>query len=277
LSNHEAKDNRSSREEQLSCYLDGQLSPRESDAFEAELAQNPALREELESWKRMRHRLRDAVHAASVPAQLEAKVRARTTGPGFGLFSLAPFWRPAAVMALCVVLLGSAWLMMRERVYTLADFPPAVAAMLEIGVGKHVSCVKDRVNASFLPLGSYQGDLPAPYKEMVEAARRALPSDFKVVEIHMCGTEGREFAHLTLSRGDGYLSVLLTERREGDPIPADNRTATATVGNVALYAVDRDGMEVGVFTLPQQYAFVVSEYGRQQNIEFTKSVAAAIQ
>lgn len=277
MSNQRADEFENSREQQLSCYLDGELSPQATAALEAELGQDPALRAELESWKRMRQRLRGAVHAASVPAQLEAKVRARTAGRGFGLFSMAPFWRPAAVLALCVVLLGSAWLMTRERVYTLADFPPAVAAMLEIGVGKHVSCVKERVNASFAPLGSYQSDLPAPYKEMVEAARRALPADFKVVELHMCGTKGREFAHLTLSRGDGYLSVLLTERREGDPIPADNRTATATVGKVALYAVDRDGMDVGVFTLPQQYAFVVSEYGRQQNIEFTKSVAAAIQ
>ncbi|MDZ7638967.1 MAG: hypothetical protein U5J83_12095 [Bryobacterales bacterium] len=270
-------DGASAREERLSRYLDGQLAPAEAAAFEDELKRDEGLREELRQWQTMRNRLRAAVDAQPVPDRLQAAIAARTAGRRrvFPLFSQGPL-RAALALTLCAVIAVGAWVMLRPRNYTLADFPPAVASMIEIGIGKHVSCVKERVGASFLPLGTYQGEVPPEYSKMLDAAKRALPSDFKLVELHLCGSEGREFAHLTLQKGDRYLSVLLTERRESDPSPAGASVASAAVGDVDLYAVSADGLDVGVFALPRQFAYVVSDFGPAENLAFTKEVAEAI-
>jgi hypothetical protein len=48
------------------------------------------------------------------------------------------------------------------------------------------------------------------------------------------------------------------------------------VGNVNIYAVREDGLDVGVFALPKEYAFVVSDLGSGKNLEFSREVAGAV-
>lgn len=267
----------STRAERLSRYLDGELDAAELSSFETEMQSDHKLREELREWQTMRHRLKTAVSSRPVPSSLEAAVLAQTSQRP--RFALPPRWRylrSASVAAFCVLLLVSAYMLLRQHPYSLTEFPPAVAAMMEIGIGKHSSCVKERIDSAEHPLGTFQSEVPAKFKAMLESAKRALPADFHVVELHLCGSADREFAHLTLSDGKGYLSVLLTERMPGDPDPKDGSLAKARVGNVNIYAVREDGLDVGVFALPKEYAFVVSDLGSGKNLEFSREVAGAV-
>lgn len=267
----------STRAERLSRYLDGELDAVETASFELEIQSDRELREELSEWQTMRNRLKTAVSSQPVPASLEAAVLSQTSQrPRFALPAGWRYLRSASVAAFCLLLLVSAYMLMRQHPYTLADFPPAIAAMMEIGIGKHTSCVKERIGSGEHSLGRFQTEVPPKFKTMLDAAKRALPADFHVVELHLCGGGGREFAHLTLSDGKGYLSVLLTERRPTDPDPKDGSLAKARVGDVNIYAVREDGLDVGVFAFAEEYAFVVSDLGSGKNLDFAREVAGAV-
>lgn len=165
--------------------------------------------------------------------------------------------------------------MLRAPYTLMSDLPQSVAEVLQIGIGKHVSCVKERQGASIFALGSFSTDMPEENRRLLEAAERALPADFRVVERHICGTAERRFAHLVMAKNDLYLSVLVTERRAQDPELPASSYAAAAVDGLQIYAVRHDGLDVSAFALPTQFAFVVSDAGARENLEYSRMVAAA--
>lgn len=261
----------------LTQYLDGELSADESLQFEARLQSSATLQAELRQRVQVRNQLRSAVQQVEVPESALARVLEHTARPA--RFRIPGAWRNlqlAGALAFVLLLFVAGWQILRMPQYSLDDLPQPVAAVLRIGIGKHVSCVKERVNASMFALGTYSSEVDAEHRAMLDAAQSALPGDFRVVERHICGSEHRKFAHLVLEKDNFYLSILITPRQEGDADLPSTSYAVAEVDGMQIYAVREDGLSIGAFALPTQYAFVVSDSDDVANLGFSKSVAGAL-
>ncbi|MCW5965864.1 MAG: hypothetical protein KIT83_17625 [Bryobacterales bacterium] len=262
----------------LTRYLDGELGEESRVEFEERMARDSNLREELETRKRLRLQLRGAVQGLSVPDLqkqwvLHDTLRRRT------LLRSPAAWRNlqvAGALGLLVLLAVVSWQVLRAPYTLMSDLPQSVAAVLQIGIGKHVSCVKDRQGASMFALGTFSTDMPEENRRLLEAAERVMPADFRVVERHICGTPERRFAHLVMAKDALYISVLVTDRLAEDPELPVSSYAAASVDGLQIYAVRHDGLDVGAFALPTQYAFVVSDAGAMENLEFSRMVASAL-
>ncbi|MCU0228347.1 MAG: hypothetical protein MUF01_11975 [Bryobacterales bacterium] len=255
-------------------YLSRELDEETRVRFERELDANPSLRAELETSQRLRVQLRGAVAGQYAPEQLQSRV----------LHSLSRGRAPllwgrlqlVGALAFGILIAVVSWQLLRTPSTLLDELPPSVVAVLQIGIGKHVSCVKERIGSPWLALGAFSSPLPPESKRLLDAAELALPRDFQVVERHVCGTEDRRFGHLVLVKDNVYLSVLVTDRKPEDPeLPTDSRLASAVVDGMQIYAVRQDGLDVGTFALPTLFAFVVSDASPGQNLRYTEAVAAA--
>ncbi len=262
----------------LTQYLNQELEGEDLARFERELTANPVLRVETEARQQLRLHLRQAVGGQQVPATLRTRVL-NGTSRGSSLFQAPASWRKlqfAGALAMVALIAIVSWQLLRAPYSLMDELPAPVAAVLQIGIGKHTSCVKERIGASMFALGTYSSEVPPESKRLLDAAQRALPPDFRVVERHVCGTKDRRFGHLVLAKGDVYLSILVTDRKQEDPELPASSFAAAIVDGLQIYAVRHDGLDVGAFALPTQYAFIVSDAGARENLEYSQSVASAL-
>lgn len=262
----------------LTRYLDGELEGEPLARLERLLETDAALRGELESLKALRVRLRGAVGTLEVPAGLESQINAATAGRRT-LLRPAAWGRLQTVGAASFALLLAliTWQFLRSPYSLLTELPPPVAAVLEMGIGTHVACVRERIADLTHALGTYSSPIPEDERRLLEAARSALPPGLELVEQHVCGTPERRFAHLILRKDGHYLSVLVTPRKQDDPDLPGSRYATITGNGVHVYAVRHDGLDVGAFALPTQYAFLASDAGAEEIAGYSRRVAASVQ
>jgi hypothetical protein len=265
------------REELFVRFVSGELDGEELHQVEELLAGSAELRRELENLQYQRVRLQEAVGALPVPPSLRTRLQPTTSRQ---TFSHTPgVWRGlqlAGALAMVLLLLVTAWQFFRPATYGLEDLPASVAAVFQIGAGKHVSCVKERINAPTYPLGTFSSNMSEEYRILLENAQQALPPDYTLVERHLCGNAERRFAHLVLAKDGVYLSVMITRRDENDPNLPHSKFAVARVGDVSVYAVRHDGMDIGVFALPGQFAFVISDPSQRESLHLSRSVAEAL-
>ncbi len=262
----------------LNQYLDGELEGESLAQVEAKLSADRALRNDMEARKLLRLQLRGAVARQAVPDSLTSRVLRDTVERRVPTRIPAAWHRLQLVGSLAMVVLIAvvSWQLLRQPYTLLSELPESVATVLQIGLGKHVSCVKERVGASMFALGTYSSEVPAESRRLLDAAEFALPADFRVIERHVCGTKDRRFGHLVMAKGDVYLSILVTDRKEKDPELPKSSYAAATIDGLQIYAVRHDGLDVGAFALPTQYAFVVSDAGERENLEYSRTVASAL-
>lgn len=76
---------RSSFQEMLPTYADGELDPAQAALVEEELRRDPALRDELVRWKKLRECCRRVACCGDVPGELESRLRSQLSINGRAL------------------------------------------------------------------------------------------------------------------------------------------------------------------------------------------------
>jgi anti-sigma factor RsiW len=233
----------------LDSYLDNELLTESSLEVVEHFRRCADCAREAEDRRKLRERLQSAVRQTPLPAGLEGRVRDRLRekrGPRTRYLQMIAI---AATVAICF----SAW-------FTHAS--NTITAVLRIGLGDHLHCaVGHRVAAE--AAGANQ--LPVEYRELLDAARAAVPREIPLVLAHECKAAGRRFVHLTFRNDRTLLSVVITRKQEGE-----------TLGGVLRTSGDREyqiaGMESRGFLV-----YTVSDLPQRQNRALLEALAPSIE
>jgi anti-sigma factor RsiW len=253
----------------LDAYLSRELPEESSREVQRHLESCPRCAAELETRARIRARLQAAVLATPVPADLEPKVRRALRGavrgeparPRTGLWAVAA----AAAVILCVALVSRLRVEMNPEQAILQKTSGRLAAVLNVGLRDHLHCAVFR-KYSKQPVAAAQmaADLGPEFAGLVPLVQAKLPEDFRVIQGHHCTAGGRQYTHLIVAGGGKIVSVVLTRKRSGESLS----------GGIHQAGVDR--FQVVGFESHDYLAYVISDLGAQQNLQWAANLAPTL-
>ena len=84
------------------------------------------------------------------------------------------------------------------------------------------------------------------YAALVPIVRKQVPEEYRMVIAHKCSYGGRKFVHLSLRNDENLLSVVITQKQNGESFPQDGALPESVRG-VALHAARVDRFQISGF------------------------------
>jgi Putative zinc-finger len=229
---------------------------------------------ELENRARLKGLLQQAVRKHQAPPALEERIRndirARRSGIAFRMTQ----WPLAAAAAL--LLLGGGWGVLRLFKEVDAVLPERAMAVLRIGASDHIECVVNHQMASrrftFEDMSESMGQ---EYIGLVPVVKEKVPVGYEIVVAHKCHVNRREFVHLILKNQEKILSLVVT-RKGADSFAGNTPVAALKTSGIPLYKSPVERYQVAGFESRDHLAFLVSNLGEGENLQFASSLAAPV-
>jgi len=277
--------------EYLDSYISSELLVETNHEMLQHIERCPACTAEFEARSRLRTRLKAAVEATSVPADLQARVRQRIQSrrlyiPAWSGSSWTHWAMPAAAMAAVVVCAG---LWLRPSLPPLPDnadrpgqrafierISVSLGRVLKAGLSDHVHCAIFRDHTQKPPaLEVMKSQLGPGFDELLPVVKTGIPEGFRVVLAHHCTTFGRKFTHVTMQRGTTeVLSLVITEKQPGESL--DGLKPSAQPAGIPIYESGAERYQVAGFEAGRYFAFIVSELRPAKNLQVAETIAPAV-
>jgi hypothetical protein len=252
-------------------FLDSELDCDNALEFTRHMAECPELSRLVAGRKAMRARLRAAVRTVTASPGLETRIRARVNEQRT---SRSYAWSVLAVAAVVLLAVGvtNFWRTGGLR------FTPAsqeayidslragVSPVMQVGLQQHVHCAVYRKMTSPFPTAEEMArTLGHDDADLVPAMQRHLPSSFRVVLAHRCNYDGRPYIHLAATDGHRLISLLITNRAQGEAFENDLR-AVATEADAPLYTSSIQRFTISGFETRDHLVYMVSDLDPGQNL-----------
>ena len=222
----------------------------------------------------MKSRLKRAVQSEALPAHLEMRVRASIRAaaqerPGRSWF--APAWGLAAAAA--VLLVGVSGLRRGENA-TIASFTQQANSFLSVGLTDHLHCtILRKQRAEPESLETMKTKLGPQYAALIPAVEAQVPSNYRVLDAHLCHAQGREFVHLVLNQADRYLSVVVANRQAGEKFSTENLVPSLAQAGITFYQQGTGNFQIAGFESGSHLVYVISDLPREQNRQVMMAMA----
>jgi hypothetical protein len=259
--------------ELIDIYLDGELSPDEQPSFDVHLKDCPQLTETIAKRAGLRTRIRAAAKdRVATPPGLEQKVRARLGNPARRYQRAWPLTMATAATIVLAFGLAIYWragglrLTPASRESYIASCAEGISPVMQVGLKQHIHCAVFRKPGSAAP--SREGmarDLGPRFAELIPAVQRHLPGGFRVTEAHLCHYQGRTYTHVTATDGRGLVSLLVTDRINGEALESKLRPVAANAGE-ALFTTSAQRFSVAGFETRNHLIYFVSDLNSGQNL-----------
>jgi anti-sigma factor RsiW len=248
----------------LDSYVSGEESEGDRLEVETHAASCARCARALESRARLRRAVRTAVQGTEgAPVDLRDRIRARVReeAPTAKATPIAA-WRSLAAAAAVILVAVGGWAALRygddaresaARTETAVD-----AAFLDVGLKHHVHCIDARPPGAAAPsLEALETKLGPQYAGIVPVVHERIPGDLALVDAHDCRSNGRRFIHIVLRRGDGLVSLLVTDR-EGAALPREDAIGAIEASGLRVQSTSEGGLGVSGFATPDHLVYVVS-------------------
>ena len=186
-----------------------------------------------------------------------------------------------AAAAVVLVVAGIGALQLRKHASpapsdTLAILPDSNARLLEVGLDHHIHCSIDVgfANRSFTEEEIMQ-TLGPDYNGLVTMVEQKIPGSYKIVVGHRCASNGRKFVHLILKSPQTTYSLLIT-RKNGEAFTQQNAAAIIQGSDIPIYDTRMKDLEVAGFETRDYLAFIVSDLGREDNIQMASKLGPVV-
>jgi anti-sigma factor (TIGR02949 family) len=281
-------------EESACDWFRGQLDRQTHDALPAETSQKllyhledcSACAAVWDARSRIRTRLKAAVEAQEVPAELRVKIRERLNK------RTTRFWRTgserwAVAMAAILIVCAGIWLSRsRVRMPDLADRPgqdayfhrvsATIAAALRLGLGDHIHCSVFRKYPQNPPtIAQMEEKLGTAFSGVLPLVQSAVPDGYRVIMAHHCGYAGRKYTHLTLQKERNRISVVIARKNPGESL--DSLFPTMSLSGIRVYQSAAQRYEVASFDAGEYFAFIVSDLPGKTNLQIAADLAPTLQ
>jgi mycothiol system anti-sigma-R factor len=261
----------------LDSYLNDELLVETTHEVLRHLEHCPACHEAMENRRRVKALLKAAVSKETAPADLQEKIRKRIRKDAAPRWSSWTLVAAAAAVLIAVGILGlQAW----KR--TAATHTPAVAEaagaqILEVGLKDHVHCALDAgfANREFTE-AEMRERLGPQFFGLVAMVKDRLPGNYRVTVGHRCHAFGREYVHLVLKSPQTVLSLVVT-KKNGESFTQNHVAAIAEAAGVPIFGARMNNLEVAGFETSDYLAFVVSDLGREENLQIALALAPPVE
>jgi Putative zinc-finger len=267
----------------MDAYLRNELLVETNHDMLRHLETCAACTSELEMRTRLRARVKSAVRAGAVPAGLPALVRERIRKQE----SRHWFWRPFAMAAAAVIVIGAAiWVGpsatplpgLTDRAAQTAyieKISASVAPVFKPALCDHIHCALFRKYPATPPENrDLEATLGDEYKGLLPLIAPAVPEGYKVVLAHRCSYAGRKFVHLTMRKGTDVISLVIAAKNEGEGF--DTLTPEASASGVPVYQASTESYQVAGFESEHYLAFVISDLKVKANLQIAASLAPSV-
>ena len=233
---------------------------------------------------RLRERLRSAVRAQPVPAELPALVRERIRRESSSWFAWN-WGRYGAAAAAMALIAAAIWVgpgdtpipevaNRRAQAIYITKVAAAVGAIFRPGLNDHIHCaIFRRYPANPPSLAEMEAEL-GEYKGLLPLVKPAVPDGYRVVMAHRCSYGGRHYVHLVMRDGNRVISLVITRKEDGETMAAGVPAMRAA--GVPVYRASAEGYRVAGFESEHYLAFVVSGLGDGENLQIAAMLASGV-
>ena len=263
------------------AYLDHELPVETQHDIQQHIVSCEDCARVLESRDRMKHLVRSAVTREEVPLELAATLRNRFRSERRSFFVHdTARWMMAAAAVLILAIAGVAALRWDRVIRFGGD--ARVQQLLRIGLVDHLHCAilaekwKTFVSLDEIKTNTHDSALGSEFVDLVPAVQAKLGPDYKVVDGHRCTANNRQYIHIILTGNEQrILSLVITEKKNESFTQAD-AVAVMKASGISIYQ-DRQGKyEIAGFESGKYMAFVVSDLGRDSNLNVASALAPII-
>ncbi|MES1261175.1 MAG: zf-HC2 domain-containing protein [Acidobacteriota bacterium] len=266
----------------LDRYVDREMSPRDLAGVASHLSGCPDCAGRASRQTALRDRLRVAARGTALPTDLEGRIRQRLgaeTGRA-GRSLLRSGWPAMAIAAAVLLAVGLAhsWqngglrLTPGSQEAYIASISPEVTPVMRIGLQQHVRCAVFRKAPSQWPtVEEMAQSLGARYADLAPAMERHLPAGFRIAEAHVCNYQGRYYTHLAATDGKQLMSLLITDRAQGQAFENDLRAVAAEAG-APVYTSGVQRFRIAAFETRDHFVYLISDLAAGENLATLKSM-----
>jgi anti-sigma factor RsiW len=259
----------------LDSYLNNELLVETTHDVLRHLEQCDTCSDALENRRRVKAMLKAAVMKETASPALEDRIRRRIRkNPARGW----PMWTLAAAAAVILIAVGLiGWRVWIHTSATRTIAQTGGAQLLEVGLKDHVHCTIDSgfANREFTE-AEMRERLGPEFFGLVAAVNDKLPGAYRVTVGHRCKANGREYVHLVLKSGQTAMSLVIT-KKNNESFAASHVAAILQSAGVPLYDARLNNLEVVGFETPDYLAFIVSDLGREENLQVAASLAPPVE
>jgi anti-sigma factor RsiW len=273
----------------LDSYIGNQLSVETSGEMRRHIENCPACAAEMDTRTQLRIRLKAAVNAEDIPAELPIRIREQIRNRRASSSPPAGWNRWAVVMAATaaslVVCVGVWFNYSRQKMPALSDrrgqdayiqnVSSSLAAVLKVGLRDHVHCsVFRKYPQNPPPVEQMEEKLGPSYKGLLPVVRAAVPEGYRIVLAHQCGYAGRKYIHLTLEKNGDLLSLVIARKNPGESM--DGLAAAAAPSGIPVYQSVAGRYQVAGFDAGGFLAYVVSDLKGKANLQIAENLAPGV-
>jgi anti-sigma factor RsiW len=267
--------------ERLDGWLDGELSPADTDAVARHLETCAACSGVLANRAALRERLRRVARSAEPAPELAARIHSC-----LGVDNSANRTRRGFLAAAATVLLSvgtyAAWksghlrLTPGAREDYIASIVPEVAPVMRIGLQQHVHCAVFRSYPAQAPgEEELERGLVRQYAGLVRVMETHAPGGFRVAMAHQCEYKGRPYNHVVARRGGDPISLLITGRADGEAFD-DHLRAVANQGGTPVYSSGVSRFSIAGFETPDHLIYLVSDLDQRANAAVFEAMTGSL-
>lgn len=241
---------------------------------------------EWEVRQTMVKRLREAHQSVSMPPRLEARIRAAIDGdeqhrPNW--FAL-PGWATAAAATMMVVAgvgiayqLGHLRLTQSSQDAYIASVTNKIASIMRVGLRDHIHCtVFRKFPQQPPPETTFQAELGDEFRELIPVLRRNVPASYRMVTAHRCKYQGRPYVHLAMKDGSQLMSLVISEKAEGESFSTEQLRAVSHTDGVSFYQASAQRFQVSAFETPGHLVYAISEMDGERNTRILMAMAPEV-
>ncbi len=269
----------------LDSYITNELLVETNHEVLRHLEHCPGCSAEADTRQQLRARVKSAVKAQPVPAELPALVRECIRGEESRKLSTWARMRwpmtAAASVALCTLLYVE---YRPEHLPAIGDRPAqnayiqkistTLATILKVGLGDHLHCSVFRKKSASVPtVTEMEKELGPEYKGLLPAMRGAAPEGYRVIMAHHCSYLKRNFVHLTLEKDGRLMSLVIARKQEGESFT--NLTPDSEHGTPVYQSAAGD-YQVAAFDAGNFLAYIISDMKSKSNLQVAVAAAPAI-
>ena len=263
------------------AYLDNELPVETRQDIHQHLVSCEDCARVLESRDRMKQLVRSAVTREEAPLELAAALRERFRPERRSFFAHdTARWMMAAAAVLILAIAGVAALRWDRVIRFGGD--ARVQQLLRVGVVDHLHCAilaekwKTFVSLDEIKTNTRDSALGSEFVDLVPAVQAKLGPDYKVVDGHRCTANNRQYIHLILTGNEQrILSLVITEKKNESFTQAD-AVAVMKASGISIYQARQGKYEIAGFESGKYMAFVVSDLGRDSNLNVASALAPII-
>ena len=259
-------------------FLDNELGCDESVAFTSHLADCAELAHMVAGRKAMRDRLRAAAKSTHISPGLETRIKARIREERVSRWNVWPVLALAAAVLLALGINfswrnGNLRFTPASQQAYIDSLRPGLSPVMQVGLQQHVHCAVYRKLTSPYPTLEEMAQALGPGEgELVAAMQAHIPANYRVAMAHRCDFHGREYVHLIATDGSHRISLLVTNRAQGEAFENDLK-AVATESEMSLYTSSAQRFEISGFETRDHLIYLVSDLDPARNFSaFTAMV-----